>query len=606
MLGCRGGRWAVPLWAAVRLHHCLTSFPSVLCALALGGPRSGRPVPRTLAATLLPAPCAPHPLHRSKSRQASAQAPTTEKGTVQFNVADKLADDQLAVALQTSLSTTTPVYFADVASTPMLDKDQFIEVIVRLAQFLYHKQKTLPTVTSRLEKLLREMETSYPKLFGGPMKSDLHVTERGIPVLEEVVPDRVVCTGDFEVQLKGRNFCNIRGVYVQFSSGTESVVVKTRKIEEGCVTVQGARMRPSCVRAEIVHDGGVFRVEVFRVSRQVLAASNDRLHYTENNPPITLVFEDPFPQFTLPDDLAIKLSRLFSTVDRNTTGKMNEETWLRFRAEHRLGTPAKDVQGGGDSYFTEVATSPQGDDAKKCVNFQGFLKIIIRIYAELPNADTQHIVQCLRQLVQVGKDKQGLDEQNANEEDELKQARALIKLIQRGTIRTLDIYCGPVICGTIQERPGQIIGFKADQKDKHKFLTYQQHDINTETRIRNHISMAESFDHLLNRLLLDGFELASSCDPKTRKPTGRCWTIHHGKEKIGALWDYEGQMSNLEWQPAQVESTNDNMTMTVYRSEDDIHYTMCYMCFIKTKDVSQLRTLLNAKGYSLQTLLYKL
>ena len=53
---------------------------------------------------------------------------------------------------------------------------------------------------------------------------------------------------------------------------------------------------------------------------------------------------------------------------------------------------------------------------------------------------------------------------------------------QRGTTRTLDIYCGPVLCGTVHERPGLISSLRSQHKDRHKFLTYTQHDINTEAR----------------------------------------------------------------------------------------------------------------------------
>eukprot|EP00997_Jenningsia_sp_PLL12_P004536 NODE_1920_length_1034_cov_115.665990_g1562_i0.p1 GENE.NODE_1920_length_1034_cov_115.665990_g1562_i0~~NODE_1920_length_1034_cov_115.665990_g1562_i0.p1 ORF type:complete len:298 (-),score=92.41 NODE_1920_length_1034_cov_115.665990_g1562_i0:139-990(-) len=283
---------------------------------------------------------------------------------------------------------------------------------------------------------------------------------------------------------------------------------------------------------------------------------------------------------------------------------MDKENWEVFKAAYLPGNES-------DPFFDELAEIQEsshpskGREARPTVSFEGFLRLVFLVLGKDLQHDPVTIMNELRQILQAHA-KAAVKAPSA-EEEEMISFRALIKLIQRRTTRMLDIYCGPVLCGTVMERSGYITTFKPNQlTGKHRFLTYTQHDLNMETRIVDHLVMAESFDHLLHRLLSDGMDLAVSCDPRTRKPTGRCWKVAHGGDGIGALWDYTGQYSNLDWQPAQVESTNDAMTMTVYRNDDDIHYVSCFACFTKAKSISQMRQMLATKGYSLSTQLYKL
>lgn len=534
----------------------------------------------------------------------------------------KSEEEKTLLALKRTTDMAGDVYFAD--DTPGLDLSQFTDALIRLAQLLYQSEQGLPTVTSRVENLLRKLVPQYPTLMGCEMQADMQFEPKDVPILHEASPKTGPCAGGFDVTLTGHNFCDIRGVYVKFADSRGEHIVKTTTVELETVTVQVPPVVPKGSRVDMAKEDACFAVQLFKEASLTITASNDRSAYSSTNPPLVLVLEDPSPAFMLPDDLVDKLGRLFSKYcssdDRYNTTRLTRDKWNRFKQEYKLRVPgggmvnetdpAGNVAKEEDPYFAEAATQGEGDkEQEPHMLWEPFLKTVIKIFAQEPEAGGHQIVESLRKIVQAGSDKyvgMGLHGQSSHEEEEMKMARAGIKLIQRGTTRTLDIYCGPVLCGTIQERPGLITTFSSQTKAKHKFLTYQQHDINTESRIRNHIAMAESFDHLLNRLLLDSFELAASCEPKSRKPTGRCWTIHHGKEKIGALWDYEGQMSNLDWQPAQVETTNTAITLTVYRADHDPHYVLCYICFIKAKDVSHMRTMLTAKGYSLQTLLYKL
>ena len=75
---------------------------------------------------------------------------------------------------------------------------------------------------------------------------------------------------------------------------------------------------------------------------------------------------------------------------------------------------------------------------------------------------------------------------------------------------------------------------------------------------------------------------------------------------VGALWDYKGHFSNLDWQPAALDAASDHITMCVYLPEDHPHYLACFSAYTRAEDCADARRLLQNKGYTLHTLLYKL
>uniref|UniRef100_A0A6U8MSN4 Uncharacterized protein n=1 Tax=Eutreptiella gymnastica TaxID=73025 RepID=A0A6U8MSN4_9EUGL len=529
---------------------------------------------------------------------------------------EKSEADRILNALRMASDSTSDVYF--VGPTPQLDRSQFVDALIRVAQHLYKDDKRLPTFLSRVQKLFRHIEPFYDKSFGSLLQSDLQLDRQGVPVLLQVCPTKGSCNAEFELELIGSNFDvgSDNGINVKLSDGGSEWVVKTQSTEANKVTIIVPCIQPTNTCVELLKDDGGLSYEVVRQIHLTVSASNDRLIYSANDPPLVLLLEKPTIRLTVPNDLVDRLSRSFHEHCKSEDGYnsigMNREQWRQFKKAHKLEETLRHsaTSAEEDPYFDELTSAAglhqKSKDAPRELGWEAFVEVLIKIAAQECNLGAAGLLQWLRQMLQSARSVGGPHQHTTDSDEELRKAKAGIKLVQRGTTRTLDIYCGPVLCGTVQERPGLISSLRSQHKDRHKFLTYTQHDINTEARIRAHISTAESFDHLLSRLMLDCFELAASCDPTTRKPTGRCWTIHHGKQKIGALWDYKGQMSNLDWQPAQVESTNNPVTLAVYRPDSDLHYVNCYLCFSKSKDVSHMRSMLTSKGYLLQTLLYKL
>eukprot|EP00668_Euglena_longa_P001283 GGOE01001517.1.p1 GENE.GGOE01001517.1~~GGOE01001517.1.p1 ORF type:complete len:778 (+),score=182.67 GGOE01001517.1:100-2433(+) len=509
-------------------------------------------------------------------------------------------DVSLKTELRRSTSTTAPVYFQDAAVTPRLDRKQFVDALFRVSQFLYHHEREYPTISSRLEKLLRDMEPIYATLFDEPMADVLLQNEPGVPSVSAIDPSVLKGSGPFAVEVTGCQFCPIRDVFVRLSGQSDSTIVKAEYISDTCMRATILPIPAVETRVDVAQEDGVFAVEVARVISLAVTASNDRVHFGGEEPPLTITMEEEATTFVLPDELASRLSAFFLDLDsqKNRTSRLPTERKLREALQRHQFEVPEAVERDMEGHLQETeAVGPR---------LEMFLgKFIQSLLTRGQWAPTEVVERLVRMM-----EKQGTPGTSPGgptiTDEELHAARAAIKLLQRGTFRSLDIYCGPVLCGTVQERPGLITAHAPVQsRPKHKFLTYVQHDANTEAQILSHISMADTFDHLLNRLLRAGFELAASCNPSTRKPIGRCWTIHTPSEKIGALWDYAGQMSNLDWQPAEIESLNEAITMTIYRPEDDVHFVLGFLCYYKAKDVNQLRTNLQGRGYQIQTELYK-
>lgn len=242
--------------------------------------------------------------------------------------------------------------------------------------------------------------------------------------------------------------------------------------------------------------------------------------------------------------------------------------------------------------------------AEEVILFPGFLRILVRCFCEQQvdpeDAEFDHLrpLQCIEELIDraVYKEERRVEHNVDDIQDELELTKKQIDVVERKTVRELDVYCGPVLCATLQDRPGYITlasswgadasrrgrgarplpAASADDatggtresrrqmqvtKKKHKFLSCVIHDTNTESALLMHIEVADSFDHLFSRLTSDHFDVAASADPATRKPTGRCWHVHGGRrcEKLGAMWDYGGHFANHHWQPQDLDANHESI-----------------------------------------------
>eukprot|EP00741_Cyanophora_paradoxa_P003257 tig00000691_g3165.t1 len=214
--------------------------------------------------------------------------------------------------------------------------------------------------------------------------------------------------------------------------------------------------------------------------------------------------------------------------------------------------------------------------------------------------------------------------------------------ITRRAVRSLDIFCGPVLVGRADDAPGRVrqpppvggtAGFASAARiqgdalaRKHPFLDVWMFEDFVKARLEAHVDLAESFDHFVRRLRRDGFDLAPSWDPETRKPVGRCWHIK-GKGSQGpsthvaTLFDYPGQFGTLRWQATDGCAEHSEVCMCVYEEGEEGGGASApgldgeeveqgrlvldlYGCFSKARTAAQLRHRLASKGFSLAPVLY--
>jgi hypothetical protein len=176
--------------------------------------------------------------------------------------------------------------------------------------------------------------------------------------------------------------------------------------------------------------------------------------------------------------------------------------------------------------------------------------------------------------------------------------------VQRRPVREFDLYAGPVLVAVIVDRPGFILGARSDGNivgaTKHPFVDLRQRDLSSEQRVLAALGASESFDHFVRRLLASGYDVAAHSRLGRTTPAGRCWTVAYAGERIGALFDYPGQFSGLEWQPLPTEPKHSEITMTVYVKDSDPHYLQCWKFFAAAKGIGDMRLYLESNGYVLE------
>jgi hypothetical protein len=189
-------------------------------------------------------------------------------------------------------------------------------------------------------------------------------------------------------------------------------------------------------------------------------------------------------------------------------------------------------------------------------------------------------------------------------------ARRSIAMVERRSNVALDVFMGPVLVGQVTSHPGHVksacTGNDVVHRKRHPWITYEHLDLNTEKCVLHHLSESLSFSHFLRRLRAEGFDFGSLHPrPMTRRPAGRCWAVVCEGEEVGALWDYEGNFSCMEWQPAEREMFCKHATMMLYEEESSVHFIVCYLQFAKSKSVQHLREMLEGKGFIVRTKLYR-
>eukprot|EP00744_Colponema_vietnamica_P011974 GILI01016819.1.p1 GENE.GILI01016819.1~~GILI01016819.1.p1 ORF type:complete len:761 (+),score=132.45 GILI01016819.1:91-2283(+) len=513
----------------------------------------------------------------------------------------------------------------------LLDKARFMSAIVRLAQCVYSRgtasdanststsgNDSLPTKTSRLEALLKYMEPYYEKLFMKTMQSDCDYTEKGLPTISLNAPfyPSVGPMSGFEMSINGGNFCEKRGVFVRFGVGSDALVVRSKSIAKKKIVVDVPQGTPQDVEVGVEFNHGEYDIAFNRVARLRVECSNNRWQYTKTEPPQLITMKQQLPPYSVDEETSAKLMKLFGAVcafqDSFNTKLMIRSKWKALKEHCELTEAATEGGPDHDVYFMEVAEFHDGAHDLS-LNFKGFLRVLSRTLLAMKGEE--HWVEGLQFVADRRFETQkrvGVEQSTKADQSDVALARRALAMIERRPHIELDIFLGPIIVGSLKGHPGDIAsatsGSTVVLAKNHPMFTYTHYECNTQSTVLAHITASQGIHHLIRRLLHDGFDVACHHpNINTRKPAGRCWTIKNAQgTRVGAMWDYAGNYSNLEWQPAQQEMLSANYTLCTYVEEKSIEYVLAYLCTTKAKDMAQLRAQLTTRGFTFTTKLYRL
>ena len=529
----------------------------------------------------------------------------------------------------------------------LLSLQGFCEFLLRLSQLVYtsspaHRHE-LPSVQSRFAALLAHIATPYSNTFSRDITQECMKQDKGVPILARnaLAPSRCDCAGGRKVTIEGANFCTLRTVYVRFAHLREpekSFVLEAVDAKDKRLSIVTPSAQPEQVYVNALCDlqTHVWTIDIGRSESFSVEASNDGFDYSESEAPQVFQFLDRSPQWHIPEHVAATLHKAFSLVvsyrDKRNTRFMTLESWRKLKATYDITEGAKsdkekdkndDVHVFFDEFAQEQVLPPRvardcetglsGVRSEHCVDFKAFLRLICKCTA-LCRADDGTVVfdPSRPAAVLPGLMEEVLCNEEARVEiavddilQELKLTRDAIALIEHKAQRVLDVYLGPVLCATVTDRPGYVMSTRTNVRRRHRLLTCSTYDVNNEETIMDHCFMADTFDHLLHRLLSCSFDFAGPTDPATRQPAGRCWHVYNAENKVGALWDLPGHFSNHHWQPTPLDASNPHVTMTVYKNHDDLDYVVCFMQFLRADSPARMRKLLTQRGYTLRTCLYK-
>jgi hypothetical protein len=538
---------------------------------------------------------------------------------------------------------------------PLLDRPRFMTALLRVGQALYNRSdfvKRLPTGASRVEEMLAHMAPTYERAFGRTMDSDCDFTERGVPVLlssssvASLQPSRVPMSGNVDVTIAGNNFGEKRGVFVRFGPRGQGTLVRCVEVSKRRVVVRAPAAEPQAVAVDLVFTRGQYLINVARTAQLQVECSNNRVDFSATDPPQLLSYVEPLPGFALSEDLTTRLLRSFAVlcaVGQPYNSKfLTQGNWHRTKklfaiheGDHDVTTDRADLfeaetprqdanthnaahgTEGQDMFFLLHSQLHEGAPGLS-VDFKGYLATLTRCFfaAYGPDEWHEHFERIADVEVRHTKNaapRMSLATVVGGAVDESKALTDAIEAIERRTTRELDVYLGPVLCGFMSERPGDLAsnvsGARQVQLKGHNGLSYVHYDdVNSEKIVLAHLTAARTFSGAVDRLLQNGFDVGChDPDRRTRKPVGRCWAVLDKGTPVGALWDYPGHLTCLEWQPAPQQLQHTSATLTVYLPHTTDAFRRCFQIFTKSgvKGAGAIRDALVARGFTVSTKLYR-
>ena len=215
----------------------------------------------------------------------------------------------------------------------------------------------------------------------------------------------------------------------------------------------------------------------------------------------------------------------------------------------------------------------------------------------------------------------------------------IVALLCQRPVRIFDVFEGPRIIGRLSEGSGWI----TTNSNKTYSPLVGWHPYDTSIRLPKLLQLlmspeADLFEQLLFRILGIGFLLAPyASSPSNCKPIGRCYVVEVPRKKSGTtkmtsvmaklrkrntntsdpkefietfdackasqiaahLWEYDGSLASLWWQPAEGEVHHPAATMMVYGRDPNIHFYNIFSAFTSTNTLDGLRLALIRFGYVL-------
>ncbi|KAL0485498.1 hypothetical protein AKO1_003090 [Acrasis kona] len=506
----------------------------------------------------------------------------------------------------------------------------FFDLLIRIAIFIFSKPQynnQYDDDEKKLEALFSHLSEPYARMFGTTMQEDkVDLSVIGIPVVKQCMPSVGPKEGGTEIFIHGSKFDRrLGGVFCRFGK----ITVKAHDVTANKISVippsrdkTGIKKPDIAVEFEQGENRMTHIVNIYHKADIDVFVSNDIPQFSSTSASFT--YKDEMPSFKLGPEIVNQMEPLFNHYcklnDPYNNGLMNLDKWRMYKADmsriEELGlsrddqnsstpsdTDSDDENSSADIDFYKFAKTDRDIGFK--LNIQQFLMAnVFFILTKTDSHPVDFLIKYLRfrDTLKIGT-KVIYSEETLSEEARLWKE---INTVLRRQCRSFDVYSGPVLIGKVEERtPGVIIDSDGSvDRTIYKNIQYTQFDSNTESTIKRHISLSESFEHFIRRIINAGFDVAgSNPDPSTSTPVGRCW-----QEKVGALWDYPGQLSSLNWQPRPGELEHDKITITIYDGMGNARksdYLSTYQMYGQVNSISMTRDLIEKNGYRLRTALYK-
>eukprot|EP01012_Entosiphon_sulcatum_P007521 TRINITY_DN1383_c0_g1_i1.p1 TRINITY_DN1383_c0_g1~~TRINITY_DN1383_c0_g1_i1.p1 ORF type:complete len:791 (-),score=139.73 TRINITY_DN1383_c0_g1_i1:14-2386(-) len=495
-----------------------------------------------------------------------------------------------------------------------LVEPEFRDAVVRLAYAMFHGNTGHVTVSDALQAFLDFLEPAYYQMFSRTMSIDLDNRICGIPLVYKMSPTRGPVYGGFDVVFEGEDFCIKRGVFVRF----DDVIRRCHTVSRTKATVRAPPLGgpPRDVSVDAQKVGGTVWIQLSRSTSVEVFISNNGRDYRALDPPRNYFqYEIQFDKFFLLAELQDKLEAVHRSYcnhkDPYNTQWMTRQKWRMFRRDFDVSPPqdtttlhVMDPLTYSDTLFNEFAKMQGSHQQREPVlGLADLVAVLVKYFVTLAGNDNPPIA-ALQELLDSGTVSltSGKTRVDAVKVDEFALVKAELEHITVRTTRQFDIYRGPILLGTLTEKPGYISS-KIGTKRRHEFLSYVEHDLMGSPVVMQHFQLGESFDHILRRLVADDFQLAGSYDPATRRLVHRAWRLLYGSKQIGAVWEYPGQLTTLAWQPVAGEVEHKRLTVALYCYELDQHVAQAYLLLGQVQELADLRASLELLGYDLDLII---